>query len=144
MIVLQLAKIERSKTDRPRKYPYCGGETFQRWGGKRREIKDMKIRRVTVFRYLCTSCRGTFRHYPKGISRAQQSERIKQLAVICWSFGLSHRGVEAILSVFGVRLSRVTSWRDVQAGAEQIRREKRWQPARVVGVDGAWMRGAQG
>jgi hypothetical protein len=35
----------------------------------------------------------------------------------------------------------MTSWRDVQAGAEQIRREKRWQPARVVGVDGAWMRG---
>lgn len=35
----------------------------------------------------------------------------------------------------------MTSWRDVQAGAEQIRREKRWQPARVVGVDGAWLRG---
>jgi hypothetical protein len=35
----------------------------------------------------------------------------------------------------------MTSWRDVQAGAEQIRREKRWQPARVVGVDGAWLSG---
>ena len=142
MIVLQLAKIERSKTDRPRKCPHCKGETFQRWGGKRRGIKDTKIRTVKVFRYRCTSCGRTFRHYPKGISRARQSERIKQLAVICWSFGLSHRGVEAILSAFGVSLSRMTSWRDVQAGAEQIRREKRWQPARVVGVDGAWLRGS--
>ncbi len=66
---------------------------------------------------------------------------MKQLAVICWSFGLSHRGVEAILSAFGVSLSRMRSWRDVQAGAEQIRREKRWQPVRVVGVDGAWLNG---
>lgn len=97
---------------------------------------------MKVYRYRCTSCRRTFRHHPKGISRAQQSERIKQLAVVCWSFGLSHRGVEAILSVFGVRLSRMTSWRDVQASAEQIRKEKSWQPARVVGVDGAWLRGS--
>jgi transposase-like protein len=49
--------------------------------------------------------------------------------------------VEAILSAFGVSLSRMSSWRDVQAGAEQIRREKRWQPIRVVGVDGAWLNG---
>jgi len=66
---------------------------------------------------------------------------MKQLAVICWTLGLSHRGVEAILSAFGVRLSRMTSWRDVQDRADRIRREKRWQPARVVGVDGAWLRG---
>lgn len=94
-----------------------------------------------MYRYRCTSCRRTFRHYPEGISHAQQSERVKQMAVICWSFGLSYRRVEAILSVFGVRLSRMTSWRDVQAGAEQLRRERRWQPARVVGVDGAWLGG---
>lgn len=35
----------------------------------------------------------------------------------------------------------MTSWRDVQAGAEKLRKEKCWQPARVVGVDGAWLEG---
>jgi transposase-like protein len=70
-----------------------------------------------------------------------QSERLQQLAVICWSLGLSYRGIEAVLSAFGVSLSRMSSWRDVQAGAEQIRRRKKWKPARVVGIDGAWLNG---
>lgn len=143
MIVLQLQTTKRNKNNRPEKCPYCKGETFQRWGQETRKIKDPKIKSVKVYRYKCTQCRRTFRHYPEGISQAQQSERMKQLAVICWSFGLSHRGVEAILSAFGVSLSRMTSWRDVQAKAEQIRREKRWQPVRVAGVDGAWL-GGQG
>ena len=141
MIVLQLTIVKRDKRERPKQCPHCEGEIFQRWGQNTREIKDTKIRTVKVHRYKCTSCGRTFRHYPKGISHAQQSERMKQLAVICWSFGLSYRGVEGILSAFGVSLSRMSSWRDVQAGAEQIRREKRWQPIRVVGVDGAWLNG---
>lgn len=140
-IVLQLSQVKRKKTERPRKCPHCEVETFQRWGHNSRQIKDPKIRTVKVYRYRCTGCGRVFRDYPEGINQAQQSERMKQLTVICWSFGLSHRGVEAVLSAFGVKLSRMTSWRDVQAGAERIRREKRWQPARVVGVDGAWVGG---
>jgi len=66
---------------------------------------------------------------------------MKQLAVICWSFGLSYRKIEALLSAFGVSLSRMSGWRDVQAGAEAIRRKKAWKPARVVGIDGAWVNG---
>lgn len=140
-IVLQLTQVKRNKTERPSECPYCGGETFQRWGPQTRRVKDTKVRTVKVYRYRCTSCFRTFRDNPEGISHAQQSERMKQLAVICWSFGLSHRGVEAILSAFGVRLSRMTSWRDVQAGAEKVRRGKKWKPARVVGIDGAWLNG---
>ena len=141
MIVLQLSSVNRNKTSRPTECPHCGGETFQRWGTERRSIKDPRIRSVQVSRYKCTSCKRTFRHYPQGISHAQQSERMKQLAVICWTFGLSYRGVEAILSAFGVSLSRMSSWRDVQAGAEAIRKRKAWKPARVVGIDGAWVNG---
>ena len=141
MIVLQLQPTKQTKIERPTKCPHCGEETFQRWGKEIRKIKDPKIRSVKVYRYKCTTCKRTFRHYPAGISQAQQSERMKQLAVICWTFGLSHRGVEAILSAFGVRLSRMISWRDVQAKAEQIRKEKRWQPVRVAGIDGGWLNG---
>ena len=141
MIVLQLQEVKRNKTERPRKCPYCEGETFQRWGTERRQIKDPKVGSVEVSRYKCTSCERTFRLYPEGVSHAQQSERMKQLAVICWSFGLSYRKLEAILSAFGVSLSRMSGWRDVQAGAEGIRRQKKWAPARVVGVDGAWVNG---
>lgn len=141
MIVLQLSTVKRTKTQRPRSCPYCEGETFQRWGELTRQVKDSKIRTVKIYRYRCTSCKRTFRDYPEGISHAQQSERMKQLAVICWSFGLSYRKLEALLSAFGVSLSRMSSWRDVQAGAEQIRRRKTWKPTRVVGIDGAWLNG---
>lgn len=141
MIVLQLPKVQRIKTERPTKCKYCEGETFQRWGEYKREIKDTKIRTVRVYRYRCTSCRRTFRYYPEGIRQAQQSERIKKLAVIMWSLGLSYRSVELILSAFGVRLSHMSGWRDVQEEGKRIRRGLRWKPARVVGVDGAWENG---
>ena len=141
MIVLQLTSVKRNKTNRPTKCPYCEGEIFQRWGTERRRIKDPRIRSVQVSRYKCTTCQRTFRQYPQGISHAQQSERMKQLAVICWTFGLSYRGMEAILSAFGISLSRMSSWRDVQAGAEAIRKRKAWKSARVVGIDGAWVNG---
>jgi transposase-like protein len=141
MIVLQLTQVKRTQIERPKECPHCEGETFQRWGKQTRRVKDSQIRTVKVYRYRCTSCSRTFRHYPEGITHAQQSERMKQLAVICWSFGLSYRKVEAILSAFGVSLSRMSSWRDVQAGAEGIRRKKKWKPVRVVGVDGAWLNG---
>jgi transposase-like protein len=141
MIVLQLTSVKPTNSKRPKNCPNCGGETFQRWGQSRRQIKDTKIRHIKIYRYKCTSCGKTFRHYPQGIGSAQQSDRMKQFAAICWSFGLSHRKVEVILSAFGVSLSRMSSWRDVQAQAEQIRRENRWKQVRVVGVDGGWLRG---
>jgi len=140
-IVLQLSQVKRNKLERPKECPYCRGETFQRWGRQTRRVKDSQIRTVRVFRYRCTTCRRTFRHYPEGVTHAQQTERMKQLAVICWSFGLSYRKIEMILSAFGVSLSRMSSWRDVQAGAEGIRRRTQWKSARVVGVDGAWVNG---
>ena len=141
MIVLQLSQVKRNKIKRPAKCRHCEGETLQRWGGVLKGIKDPKVRTARVYRYRCTTCKRTFRHYPEGVTHAQQSERMKQLAVICWSFGLSYRKIEAILSAFGVNLSRMSGWRDVQAGAEEIRRRTQWKPARVVGVDGAWVNG---
>ena len=104
-IVLQLSQVKRNKLERPKECPHCQGATFQRWGEQTRRVKDSQIRTVKVFRYRCSTCRRTFRHYPDGISHAQQTERMKQLAVICWSFGLSYRKLEAILSAFGLTLS---------------------------------------
>ena len=140
-IVLQLRTVKQNQIQRPTECPHCKGETFQRWGQVTKQVKDTKIRTAKLYRYRCTSCRRTFRHYPQGIGRAMQSERMKQLAVICWALGLSYRGTEAILSAFGVSLSRMSGWRDVQRGAEQVRRRKKWKPARVVGIDGAWLNG---
>jgi transposase-like protein len=140
-IVLQLPETKRINSARPRKCKHCQGETFQRWGRVVRKVKDPRMRSVVVHRYRCTSCTRTFRHYPQGVTAAQQTERMKKLAVICWSLGLSYRGLELILSAFGVVLSRMSGWRDVQAEGQALRRNLRWKPARLVGVDGAWLNG---
>ena len=140
-IVLQLPPVERKKLTRPSKCPYCKGEVFQRWGTGNRQIKDTKVRRIQVSRYKCTSCRRTFRAYPEGVSHAQQSERLKKLCLIMWSWGLSHRSIVMILSVFGISLSHMSGWRDVQEEGKRIRHKLRWKAVRVAGVDGAWING---
>ena len=140
-IVLQLPQVEREKLTRPSQCPYCKGEVFQRWGMVSRLIKDTKVRKVKVSRYKCTSCERTFRSYPEGVSHAQQSERLMKLCVIMWSLGLSHRSVALILSAFGVSLSHMSGWRDVQEEGKLIRQKLKWKRARVVGVDGAWLAG---
>jgi hypothetical protein len=58
-----------------------------------------------------------------------------------WGLGLSYRSVALILSAFGVKLSHMSGWRDVQAEGKRIRRRLSWKPARVVGIDGAWLNG---
>jgi len=140
-IILELPQIKRKKHTRPSKCPYCKGAVFQRWGMVSRQIKDTKVRTVNVPRYKCTSCQRTFREYPQGVSPAQQSERLMKLCVIMWSLGLSHRSVALILSAFGLSLSHMSAWRDLQQAGGAIRQKLMWKPARVVGVDGAWMKG---
>lgn len=140
-MIIQLPQVERNNFIRPEKCPYCKGETFQGWGSVQKRIKDTKIRTVNMKRYRCTSCEKTFRHYPEGVSHAQQSDRLMMLCVIMWGLGLSYRSVELILSAFGVRLSHMSGWRDVQEEGKRMRRRLKWKPARVVGIDGAWMNG---
>ena len=57
-----------------------------------------------MYRYRCCRCRRTFRHYPEGTTRADQTERLRLFAVICWRLGLSYRGVSTILSGIGDQL----------------------------------------
>lgn len=137
IVVLKLPDVKRRREDRPRKCPYCEGETFQRWGKVSKRVRDVHVRKVKVYRYRCCRCKRTFRHYPEGTTRADQTERLKLLAVLLWKLGLSHRAGSLILSGLRVLVSHMTIWRDVQAAAHQIRRTNHWKPVRVVGLDGA-------
>ena len=141
-IVLQLPAVQRDQSHRPQRCPYCKGETFQSWGTVKKRIKDTKVRHVRVRRYRCTQCCKTFRQYPQGVTHAQQSKRLMKLCVVMWSLGLSYRSVALILGVFGVSLSHMSGWRDVQDAGELLRRRLKWKSARVVGVDGAWLNGS--
>jgi transposase-like protein len=107
----------------------------------KKAVRDPRLRTVMVYRYRCCHCRRTFRHYPQGVARADQTARMRQLAAICWSLGLSYRAIAGVLEAFGITLSRMSAWRDVQAAGEALRKGRHWQPVRVLGLDGAYVRG---
>lgn len=141
IVVLKLPVVKRTREERPRHCPYCEGETFQRWGGVEKPVKDVRVRKVKVYRYRCCQCKRTFRHYPEGSSRANQTERLRLFAVVLWKLGLSHRASRLILSGLGVMISFMTIWRDVQAEAQTSQRQNQWKPVRMLGLDGAYVLG---
>lgn len=139
-IVLCLPEVKEAPGKRAERCPHCGASVLQGWGRCRKPVRDQFLQEVAVHRYRCTECRCTFRHYPEGVTRADQTGRLSKLAAIMWAFGLSYRQVEAIMGAFGVRLGRSSVWRDVQALGEEMKRRRWWGRVRVLGVDGAWLR----
>ena len=141
IVTLHLPEVKEKTESRPSRCPYCRGEIFQRWGGSEREVRDPQVHRVRVYRYRCNRCRRSFRHNPQGIDRAQQTQRMKALVAISWLLGLSYRGLSGLLAAFGITISRMTGWRDVQERAKQLRAHWKGKKVRVIGVDGAYVRG---
>lgn len=141
IVVLKLPDVKVIAESRPTRCPSCKGETFQRWGGQIRNVKDPHVQAVIVYRYRCCQCHHTFRHYPEGIDQAQQTLRLRTLAALGWVLGLSYRGIETLFNAFRVDISRMSAWRDTQERAEQLRQKRKWKTVRVLGVDGAWVRG---
>jgi transposase-like protein len=141
IVVLKLPAVKRKREERPHKCRYCEGETFQRWGRVNKPVKDVRVRNVKIYRYRCCRCKRTFRHYPEGNTRADQSERLRVFAVLLWTLGLSHRGSSLVLSGLKVLVSFMTIWRDVQEAAQEIKKRNQWKPVRVLGLDGAHVLG---
>lgn len=137
IVTLHIANVEVAAEGRPEECPYCGCPILQRWGGQLRSIKDPHEHEVLVYRYRCTDCGRTFRHYPEGIINAHQSQRLVQLAAVSWVLGLSLRGMSALLSVFPVALSHTSIWSDVQAVAQHWN-AKQAKQVRVLGIDGGY------
>ena len=142
-IVLRLPDVKQVPENRPKRCPHCGADVLQGWGYLPKPVRDQFLREVAVRRYCCVECGQTFRHYPDGVGRADQTTRISKLAAILWAFGMSYRQAAAVMCAFGVQLSRSSIWRDVQALSEAVRRRRRQRSVRILGVDGAWLR-AQG
>jgi hypothetical protein len=58
--------------------------------------------------------------------------------------GMSLRGVQLALSAFGVQVSHMMVWRDIQEQAKALEKRRRWQPVRVLGLDGVYPLGKGG
>lgn len=132
----ELPQVKAEPEGRPASCPRCPGVTFQRHGVVAKPIKDPHLAQVRVFRYRCTECGHTFRHYPQGVDQHDQSQRLRGLAALLWALGLSHQSVSHLLLSLGSSIAKMTSWRDVQAAGVALGRG--WTaagPRPVVGAD---------
>jgi transposase-like protein len=75
------------------------------------------------------------------VDQADQTQRLRNPAALLWVLGLSMLGVSTALAAFGVQLSHMLVWRDMQERTELLEKQHRWQPVRVMGMDGAYVQG---
>ncbi len=101
IVLIQLPSVNPTPVVRPKECPYCGSEIVQRWGAVQKPLRDTDYEAVVAYRFRCTECGRTFRHYPDGVDKADLSQRLRCLAALAWSMGLSLRGVGVIFSAFG-------------------------------------------
>ena len=98
---------------------------------------DLYEDKVTTIRYRCAVCGRTFRHCPEGIDRGGQTQRMRGWAALAWALGLSLRSASHLLAAFGVSISRMSVWRDVQEAGRNARRKQAGGAGGQVKVIGA-------
>ncbi len=109
-----LPQVKEYPDTRPSSCPHCDGVILHRHSLVEKTIKDLYVSRVTVIRYRCVECGRTFRRCPDGVDGHDRSKRLRGLSALSWALGLSHHSVSHILRALGCKLSRMSSWRDVQ------------------------------
>jgi len=146
---VRIPKVEPGVYQMPNECPYegCHGRAFkQHQEGCPKELRDPQHEQVEAKRYRCLRCGRTFRVYPKGVSRAQQSDALKAFSVLLYLLGLSYGAVSDALEALGMLLSKplylakTTVYRNVQAAGQKVRRLRqawlsRGQRVRVIGAD---------
>jgi transposase-like protein len=123
-------------------YDDCDGRYFKpHQQNCDKSLRDTKYDQVNAMRRECLGCGRTHRVYPKGVSGAHHSDRLKGLSVLLYLLGLSYGAVEDALAALEWFLGKTTVWRNVQAAGEKVRelRQARLQgqagKVRVVGGD---------
>lgn len=138
ILTLRVPSVQTRPQGRPPQCPHCGAPALHRHGSVIKPVTDHQVKQVVVHRYRCTQCRRTFRHYPEGVGRPDQSQRLIVLAAVAWALGLSTRAIEWLFEKFAARIGKSTAFRDVRAVSDQLKRSLR-RPGRsipVLGLDG--------
>jgi transposase-like protein len=139
-IRMRLPEVEPTNWAEPENCPLgnCRGRYFKVHQLRcTKQLLDPNHDRVTAKRYQCLSCKRTFRVYPRGVSRAQRSDRLKGIGIMFYVLGLSYGGVEDALSALGWAGSKSSTYRDVQEAGEAVQRIRQAQGGRKVLVAGA-------
>ncbi len=118
----------------PTECPYegCHGTAFkEHQEGCPKALRDPRHEQVEAKRLRCLRCGRTFRVYPKGVSRAHQSDALQAFSVFLYLLGLSYGAVSDVLGALQLLLSKplslgkTTVYRNVQAAGQKVRRLRR-------------------
>ena len=128
-------------------YGGCEGEYFKPHGvkGEEKAVRDLAHEAVKSYRWRCLRCNRTFRVYPRGVSRTQQTIRLKGITVLLYVLGLSYGAVADFLVAMGCAVSKTTVYNNVQAAGKQARRRQRDTVTgsgkrAVIGTDGTYVK----
>lgn len=135
-----IPQIQTEPQGRPKRCPYCGQRRPYRHRPVPKPLKDQRYPQVQAIRYQCRACHRTFRHYPQGVNRAQQSASTKTMSVLLWVLGLSLDNVSAFLRALGCGIAKSTAWENLQAAGEKAQELRKRRPSgrvklRVIGAD---------
>ena len=142
MYIIRLAnqRVE-SEPAAPSRCLGCGSSGFHKWGrAKARRIVDISVREIRTQRYRCKNCHKTVTTKPAGVGRATRSHAFMGLVGVLYALGLSHRGIETAMRLFGHDIDHVSSWRDIQRLGKSVRGRLVSGSASVVGVDETWVK----
>ena len=92
---VHIPKVEPELYQMPTECPYegCHGTAFkEHQKGCPKPLRDPQHERVEAKRLRCLRCGRTFRIYPKGVSRGQQSDALRGFSVLLSSVGPQLRG----------------------------------------------------
>jgi len=146
-IEVRLPKVEPDVYTKPKECPQCGGRHFRPHGvqGEQKRIRDLGYERVTSFRQKCLRCGYKMRVYPRGVSGAQQSDRLKGITVLLYVLGLSYGAVSDFVGALGCYVSKTTVYDNVQEAGKKARQRQRSSVKKsgkrpVVGADGTYVK----
>jgi hypothetical protein len=119
---LILPPVEPTELEMPCECPYegCQGRHFRHHQAVDKLVKDTKYETVSAQRYECLRCGRTFRVYPRGVTRAQASQRVKGLAVLLYLLGLSYGAASLALGALGVYMCKSSVYEAVQGAAKKV------------------------
>ena len=132
-----LAQVKTFPDERPDACKRCGSQILTQHGTAEKSVTDLYIEKVTTVRYRCSDCGSAFRQYPEGVDRGGQTRRMGGWAALAWALGLSPRSASHLLAAFGVSVSRMSVWRDVQEAGRNARRKQAGRARGRVTVIGA-------
>jgi len=126
-LLLPDVKPNKFQTPKHCKREGCKGKRFYPRQEVEKKIVDGKYSSVKAWRYECAKCGCTFRVYPEGVGRQQNSHRVIGLAVMLYVLGLSYGAVSIVLTALGISIGKTSVYRAVQAAAQKVPGMKREQ-----------------